>query len=148
MAAGRYDRWLKNAETWAHEEDWNPDEYFKWVKRLAEAKANLDDTYREVDKHLIGESAKLAKKHDDLIRQGKGGSGKRSHAYSNPQHVAKMVVRYCIAYNFFERATFEEASDSVLVSRIQHHLLDLEIGMLDVDIAHMLQCAADKVCDS
>ena len=44
-----YDRWLKDSEPWLQEDDWNSTEYFKWVKRLAQAKANLDDKYIEVD---------------------------------------------------------------------------------------------------
>lgn len=61
-------------------------------------------------------------------------------------HVAaKMIVRYIIAYHFFRRATFDEVPDKTLVKRAQVHFVGLKIGILDIDIAHMLHCAAEKV---
>ncbi|RFN47474.1 hypothetical protein FIE12Z_8269 [Fusarium flagelliforme] len=54
-----YDRWLKGAEVWIQEDDWSPDEYFKWIARLAEAKANLDETFLEVDNKLLAEARKM-----------------------------------------------------------------------------------------
>ncbi|KAK6857256.1 hypothetical protein PG995_007443 [Apiospora arundinis] len=38
-----------------------------------------------------------------------------------------------------------EIPDNALVGRVQQELAALEIGLLDIDVAHMLQCAADKV---
>ncbi|QPC69456.1 hypothetical protein HYE68_000208 [Fusarium pseudograminearum] len=34
MSSKGYDRWLKDAESWAQEDDWNPEQYLKWVNAL------------------------------------------------------------------------------------------------------------------
>lgn len=136
MSAVNYDRWLKDAATWTQEDDWDMDEYFKWVKRLGEAKAQLDDTYLSVDESLLEAATVMAASQKARL----GGT-----LQITPSTVAKLIVRYIIAYHFFARATFEEIPEKALVGRVQQHLHLLKIGVLDVDIAHMLQCAADKV---
>lgn len=146
MTVGKYDRWLKDVHPWAHEEDWDPKEYFNWVKALSEAKAKLDGTFRSVDNSLIKDVAQCADYYRDVMINGENGKpGKKRNAQVVPTNVAKLIVRYVIAFNFYARATFEEIEDRALVTRVQQHLVELNIGMLDIDIAHMLQCAADKV---
>ncbi|KAK8073434.1 hypothetical protein PG994_004333 [Apiospora phragmitis] len=138
MASANYDRWLKDAAPWAQEGDWDTDEYFRWVKRLGEAKAQLDDTYLRLDKSLLATGTKMAAVHKANIEK----AGK--HSQIIPATVAKLILRYIIAYNFFVRATYEETPDNALVGRVLQHLALLKIGVLDVDVASMLQCAADK----
>ncbi|KAM0226717.1 hypothetical protein ACHAP5_012330 [Fusarium lateritium] len=137
-----YDRWIKDAELWLQDDDWNPDEYFKWVERLAQAKANLDDKYLEVDKNVLSNAYNKASAHEKTIlaNRPKGDFGQ-----VKIWDVAKLIMRQIIAYNFFKRATFEEIPDKSLVKRVQVHLVALQIPMLDLDIARMLQAAADKV---
>lgn len=139
MAGEMYPRWLKNAKRWAEDDDWSPDEYLKWVKRLAEAKAELDDTYRRVDRSLLKSAEEAVDSAKKAVKKSSG----------TPQIVsdrtAKIIVRYIVAYHFFVRGTFEEIPDNSLVAQVQHHFADLDIGMLDTDIACMLQAAADKV---
>ncbi|KAF4985647.1 hypothetical protein FGRMN_11138 [Fusarium graminum] len=135
-----YDRWLKDAEPWVQGEDWNPDEYFKWTARLAEAKANLDDTYLEVDRKILEEAKRISHEHYTPILKKHSGEW-----YFRPNDVGKLLVRPIIAYHFYQRATFEEIAEKALVKRVQMHLVQLRIPMLDIDIAQMLQYAADKV---
>ncbi|KAK6839276.1 hypothetical protein PG987_005142 [Apiospora arundinis] len=59
--------------------------------------------------------------------------------------VGKLVVRYIVAYHFFVRTTYEEIPENALVGRVQQEFAALAIGLLGIDMAHMLQCAADKV---
>jgi hypothetical protein len=140
MAAGKFDRWLRDAEPWIQDEDWTPDEYFKWVKRLASAKAQLDETFTRVDQALIEGTAQLARSHKDSIMK-----KRKTEAGFYPDTAAKMIVRYIIAYNFFVRGTFEEVPEKSLVKRAQVHFVGLGIAINDVEIAQMLQLAADKV---
>ncbi|KAG2418727.1 hypothetical protein HFD88_001828 [Aspergillus terreus] len=135
-----YPRWLKNAQGWAEDDDWDPDEYLKWMKRLAEAKAELDDPYREVDYSLLQSAGEAVEKARKVIIE----SGEHSTPRIVSDRTAKIIVRYIVAYNFFVRGTFEEVPDNSLVARVQLYFADLDIGMLDIDIARMLQAAADK----
>ncbi|KAK8872357.1 hypothetical protein PGQ11_002871 [Apiospora arundinis] len=142
MAAANYDRWLKNATPWAQEDDWDMDEYFKWVKRLSDAKSQLDETYLSVDKSLLDVATKMAVAQRKQLQENK----QLGHwPQITEGTVGKLAVRYIIAYHFFVRATYEEIPDNALVGRVQQEFAQLEIGLLDVDVAHMLQLAADKV---
>ncbi|KAJ5929267.1 hypothetical protein N7454_007115 [Penicillium verhagenii] len=59
--------------------------------------------------------------------------------------VSKLIMRYCSAYNFYARSAFEDLNDNVLVARAQKHLGKMGTGMMNYDVARMLQKAADKV---
>ncbi|RBR26386.1 uncharacterized protein FIESC28_00791 [Fusarium coffeatum] len=137
-----YDRWLKDAEPWLQEDDWNSDEYFKWVERLAQAKATLDERYIEVDKNVLQKVYSKAASHEKTVLQNRpNGDFGRVKSWD----VAYLIMRQIIAYHFFNRATFEEIPEKSLVKRVQVHLVKMNIPMLDTDIAQMLQAAADKV---
>ncbi|KAK8109475.1 hypothetical protein PG999_007612 [Apiospora kogelbergensis] len=136
MVSAHHERWLKDATPWAEPDDWDADEYIKWVKRLGEAKAKLDDTFLKVDQSLIDSATGMAEVEKKKMKQ---------NAQVTTATVAKLIVRNIIAYNFLARSTFEEIAEKALIGRIQHELVQLKAGMLDEDIAHMLQYAADKV---
>ncbi|KAK8876876.1 hypothetical protein PGQ11_001822 [Apiospora arundinis] len=138
MTVTNYDRWLKGAASWAQEDDWDMDEYFKWVKRLSDAKSQLDETYLAVDKGLLKAATDMAAAQKQEMK-------KTGAPQITESTVGKLVVRYIVAYHFFVRATYEEIPDNALVGRVQQEFAALEIGLLDIDVAHMLQCAADKV---
>ncbi|KAM0187025.1 hypothetical protein ACHAPA_011842 [Fusarium lateritium] len=142
MDTKTYDRWIKDAEPWLQDDDWNPDEYFKWVERLAQAKANLDEKYVEVDKNVLSNVYHKASAHEKAVLDNRP---KGDFGQVKLWDVAFLIMRQIIAYNFYKRATFEEIPEKSLVKRVQVHLVALQIPMLDLDIAQMLQAAADKV---
>ncbi|EKJ70219.1 hypothetical protein FPSE_09593 [Fusarium pseudograminearum CS3096] len=142
MTSEAYDRWLKDAEPWAVEDDWNPEEYLKWVTRLNEAKANLDDKFAEVDAWLLGQSFQMSEKHHDAIMKSRPNG---DYGNVNNYDISKLFVRPIIAYTFYQRNTFEEIPEKSLVKRVQTHLSALGIPMMDIDVAQMLQYAADGV---
>ncbi|KAJ4111433.1 hypothetical protein NW768_011786 [Fusarium equiseti] len=137
-----YNRWLKDAEPWLQEDDWNSKEYFLWVQRLAEAKANLDNKYVEVDKNVLSNVYHKAKAHEQAVLDMRA---KNNFGQVKCWDIAYLIMRQMIAYNFFNRATFEEVPEKSLVKRAQVHLVEMKMPMLDADIAQMLQAAADKV---
>ncbi|UZP37037.1 hypothetical protein NXS19_004853 [Fusarium pseudograminearum] len=63
----------------------------------------------------------------------------------NSTDIPKIFFRPIVAYHFFQRSTFEEIPEKALVKRVQVHLAALKLPMLDIDVAQMLQYAADKV---
>ncbi|KAJ6069142.1 hypothetical protein N7499_011029 [Penicillium canescens] len=134
MTKAVYERWLKDAEKWTPADDWDPTEYYQWCERLAEARNNLKDTMKSVDEDLLQEVASVCEKH-------RGTDAK----YRNVSDISKVIVRYSIAYNFFVRRTFEDIEEKQTVARAQKHMALLGIGMNDIDLAQMLQKAADKV---
>lgn len=135
-------RWLQSAEPWANYGNWDPTEYLQWVKRLNEARASLEKAFLEVDGDLLKTATAMAQKQDAHVKQ-----SRPTNNFSNyfPGDTAQVIVRYIIAYHFFARARFEEIPDKALVKRIQVHFSSLDIGILDADVAQMLQYAADKV---
>lgn len=136
-----YDRWLKDAEPWIQEEDWNPEEYIKWTERLSEAKANLDEKFLEVDQKLYKEAKQLAQKNYTPVLK----TVNQNEWYFRPNNVAQIILRPIVAYHFYQRSTFEEIPEKSLVKRVQMHMSALKVPMLDIDVAQMLQYAADKV---
>ncbi|PHH79202.1 hypothetical protein CDD82_2546 [Ophiocordyceps australis] len=138
MAAdGVYDRWLKDAQGWAPESDWDPKEYYEWFLRLRDARSKLKETYVQVDQTLIGEAKKVCEQHDPR-KPGQGGA-------MDFENAAKLFVRYIIAYHFYQRSSFEDLDEKMIVSATQKHLGRIGVGMKDMDVAFMLQKAADKV---
>lgn len=135
-AVEKYDRWLKNPAIWAPEDDWDPSEYYQWCLRLKDARNNLKETYKKVDEQLLKEARSICEQYDPP---------ERKMGVMNFETVAKMIVRYIIAYNFYTRASFEDLKDNQVVARTQKQLGKLGIGLKDVEVAHMLQNAADKV---
>ncbi|KAH7183240.1 uncharacterized protein B0J16DRAFT_373745 [Fusarium flagelliforme] len=126
-----YDRWLKGAEVWIQEDDWSPDEYFKWTARLAEAKANLDETFLKVDNKLLDVSRKMVNDHyTPILKKYRT----NTEWYIRPVDVAKIILRPIIAYHFYQRSTFEEIPEKTLVTRVQMHLSNLKIPMMDYDV--------------
>ncbi|KAJ6028676.1 hypothetical protein N7540_004252 [Penicillium herquei] len=128
-----HDRWLKDAEVWAPEDDWSPNEYYQWCMRLKEARKNLKAKYQEVDQSVINEMSWMAQDHKPSENDGD---------YYNLAHI---LTRYIIAYNFYSRASFEDITEKQYVARVQKHLARMYIGMNDSEIARMLQYAADKL---
>jgi len=140
----KLDRWLKDADRWVEGDDWDAQEYFSWVQRLADAKANLDETFLASDQTLFDQITTRAKTHNDAVRKVVLAAGRYTGMYE--KRPAGIIVRYIVAYNFFARAQFEEITDKALVSRVQLHLVKMELAMRDVDVASMLQYAAEGVC--
>ncbi|KAJ5934507.1 hypothetical protein N7466_004054 [Penicillium verhagenii] len=128
-----YDRWLKDSDAWVPEDDWDPTQYYEWCMRLKDAKTKLKTTFKEVDEKVLADCKSLCVKNQPNV--------------SSPEslNVSKMITRYCSAYNFYARSAFEDLSDNVLVTRAQKHLGKMGIGMMNYEVARMLQKAADKV---
>lgn len=91
MAAVDYDRWLKDAATWAQKDDWDTDEYFKWVRRLGEAKAKLDDTYLSVNKSLLEAATKRAGAVSTELQK----AGHRDRGSKLSTHSATPIYKQC-----------------------------------------------------
>ncbi|KAJ6029600.1 uncharacterized protein N7446_011047 [Penicillium canescens] len=134
MTKAVYERWLKDAEKWTPADDWDPTEYYQWCERLAQARNNLKGTMKSIDEDLLQEVASVCEKH-------RGTDAK----HRDVSDISKVIVRYSIAYNFFVRRTFEDIEEKQAVARTQKHMALLGIGMNDIDLAQMLQKAADKV---
>lgn len=133
-----YPRWLDNTDAWTADDDWEPDEYLEWVKRLSDAKKDLKNTYLEVDTQAIN----LVK---TLCESLKSDMPPVTYGKHNFDSTAKIIVRFGAAYNFYNRITFEDLPDSKAVARVKKYLPRIKIGMHTNDIARMLQAAADKV---
>ncbi|PHH61565.1 hypothetical protein CDD81_8146 [Ophiocordyceps australis] len=131
-----YDRWLRDAQGWAPESDWDPKEYYEWFLRLRDARGRLKETYVQVDQELIEQTKKICEEHDPREK------GKT--APMDFENTAKLLVRYMVAYNFYHRSGFEDLDEKMVISATQKHLGKIGMGMKDVDVAYMLQKAADK----
>lgn len=131
-----YKRWIEDAEPWTPADDWDPSEYYQWCQRLTDARNKLKDTFKSVDEELIQEAVSTCEQFRD----------KDWPKDASMDDIAKAIVRYSIAYNFYVRRTFEDVGEKQSIARTQEHLGSLGIGMNDIDVAQMLQKAADKVC--
>lgn len=131
---GSYPKFTKNVEKWTADDDWEPDEYIQWFQRLSNAKKTLKNTYLECDNKAV-----------ELVKELYGSlEAEGADKYFN-ENCAKLVVRYGVAYNFYNRMSFEDIPDSKAVYRVQKYLASFRKGMHWRDIARMLQAAADKV---
>lgn len=135
VSKGDYPRWLKDSEGWTADDDWEPDEYLQWFQRLSDAKKNLKNLYVEVDTQAIQLLKELCESFKSELPADVNLSGKVGH----------LIARFGVAYNFYNRISFEDLPESKAVGRVQKYLPRLRIGMHTKDIARMLQAAADKV---
>ncbi|KAJ5224159.1 uncharacterized protein N7469_007662 [Penicillium citrinum] len=142
MTNTSYDRWLKDAEIWCPDDNWDSTEYLKWIQTLKYTKAQLDETFLKADQAVLASIEPVVKTHRERLL-----AEKAKPPQIRDRNVAKIVARYIIAYHFYVRSTFEDIPEKSLVSRIQQHFAQLEIGMTIQEIADMLQFAADKVSD-
>jgi hypothetical protein len=123
-------------------DDWDAEEYFTWVRRLAEAKANLDETFLKNDEHLKKVVYALNGVYHDKVTMA---LSNKYITILEPHQATAIIVRYMVAYHFFARFEFEETPEKSLVTRVQLHLVKMNVAMRDVDVATMLQAAADGV---
>ena len=98
----------------------------------------MKDTFKSVDEDLIKEAVSICEQFRD----------KPWYKNESMENIAKTLVRYGIAYNFYVRRTFEDVGEKQAVARTQEHLGSIGIGMNDSEVALMLENAAVKVCSA